>query len=243
MINLNKFSYLLGSPLCYFCSNEIEFYDDLPIDGICNKCFNNIVLIYKKYRRCPICSAVMNGETCDKFHHKNIENVFSLLSLNNDLYQLYLKAKYRKDKNLMNIFVKILDYFLPEDIIEKYCKNVDFITYVPISLNKKILRNYNPSRLFAKILSKKVNKPLIPFFYERGLNYFHIQRKENQILFADRFIFNNNYVKLKNLDLINKNILIVDDIYTTGKTASFLADLLLLNKASKIYLLTFFNHR
>lgn len=240
---LQSFVYLLGEPLCLICQNKIDFDNFSSIEGICKSCFNEIKSFFESYKRCPICSAVLKGSLCDKFHHKNIENIFSLIPLNDQLYNLYLNAKYRKNKRLMNLFSDIFDFFLPQTIIDQYSNFIDYIVFVPISINKKLIRSYNPSKIFAKILAKKIKKPIVTVFSEKGFQYFHIQRKENINYFTQRFIFNNKLLSIKKIDITNKNILLVDDIYTTGKTASFLADLLILNKASKIYLCTFFNHR
>ena len=241
--SIKGFVYLLGQPLCLICQNIIDFDNFNSVEGICENCFNSIKSLFENYKRCPICSAVLVGSVCDKFHHKNIENVLSLIPLNNQLYQLYLKAKYRKDKGLMNLFSNIFDFLFPQNIVEQYSNFIDYIVFVPISINKKLIRSYNPSKIFAKVLAKKINKPIISVFIEKGFQYFHIQRKENDSSFAQRFIFKNKFLLNKRIDITNKNILLVDDMYTTGKTASFLADLLILNNASKVYLCTFFNHR
>lgn len=234
---LNNLVYLIGNPTCYFCSSEIENSGQSRINSICDNCFNKIQILINSFERCPICSSFIKDGKCHNFHHINIENVFSLIPLRPQIYDLYLKAKYRKDKQLMILFSKIFDYFFPSEIIEKYSNQVDAICFVPISFYKKIIRGYNPSLILSKILSHKLNKPIIKIFAEKGLKYYHLERNISQSSFSSRFIIKTNP------NLKNKNILLVDDIYTTGKTASFLADLLISIRASKVYVCTLFNHR
>ncbi len=234
---LNNLVYLIGNLTCYFCGCEIENPIRLKINGICENCFNKIQFLIDSFERCPICSSFITDGKCHNFHHINIENVFSLIPLRPEIYDLYLKAKYRKNKQLMILFSKIFDYFFPGRIIEKYGNQVDVICFVPISFYKKIIRGYNPSLILSNILAHRLNKPIIKIFAEKGLKYYHLERNISQSSFSNRFIIKTNP------DLKDKNILLVDDIYTTGKTASFLADLLISIRASKVYVCTLFNHR
>ncbi len=235
--NFKNYIYLLGNPSCEICSNEILYDESSKISGLCKDCYDKLKERFDNFERCKICSSPLTDGNCTKFHHKNIEKVFSLLPIYPQIYEKYLKAKYRKDLVLMKLFCEIFVNFMPQNLIEEYIKNIDIVTYVPISNLKKATRKYNPAKYLAKRISKMIDKPLKPFFIESGFRYFHLERKKGKVQFTDRF-------KIKKLkDLKDKNILIVDDIYTTGKTVSFLADLVLLKGASKIFVLTLFNHK
>jgi len=233
---LESFLYLFGYPTCHICSKEIIYTDKPLIKGLCIDCYLKVKSKYENFNRCLICSSPLQNGVCNKFHHKNIEKIYSIFPLYPEIYQKYLDAKYRKDSVLKNTFCKLFEFYFNKEIENEFWKPIDLITYVPISLYKKIIRKYNPSYLFAKIVSRKLSKPLKSLFVESGFKYFHIERGKKDILFSERFkIINKSKIK-------NKSILIVDDIYTTGKTVSFLSDLLIFEGASKIFVLTLFNH-
>ncbi len=98
--------------------------------------------------------------------------------------------------------------------IEDY-KNIDYITPVPIHKNRMRTRGFNQSYILAKEISKYINIPVIPDLLLRTKNTKAQSGltpigRENNIKGA--FVFNKNY------NIYEKNIAIVDDIYTTGST-------------------------
>lgn len=102
-------------------------------------------------------------------------------------------------------------------------KKYDIIIIVPISRKRKKERGYNQSELFAKEISKIIDakmekriiykiKDTVP---QSSLNKF--QREQN----AKGIYIAKNIKKIQ-----NKNILLVDDIYTTGSTINECANTL-----------------
>ena len=119
---------------------------------------------------------------------------------------------------------KTISYFLENERksfekLEKY----DIIIVIPVSKKRKRERGYNQSNLLAKeiskILSIKIENNIIKkvkdTLPQSTLN--KEQRQEN--IKGAYKIFNLNKIK-------NKNILIIDDIYTTGSTVNECAKIL-----------------
>ena len=95
-------------------------------------------------------------------------------------------------------------------------KNIDFITFIPLSKNKLKIRGFNQAELLAKEISKITKIPLLSTLEkivdtpsQTTKNY--LERQENV---KDSFI-----VKEESLPQIkDKNLLIIDDVCTTGAT-------------------------
>lgn len=104
-------------------------------------------------------------------------------------------------------------------------KNMIIMIVVPISKARKKERGYNQSQLIAKQVSQIINIPIMKNILEKSkdtvpqstLN--KVQRQENAK--GAYKVKKDNYKKIK-----NKNILLVDDIYTTGSTINECAKVL-----------------
>ena len=110
-----------------------------------------------------------------------------------------------------------LAYPLAKLLVKNYnFKNIDFITFIPLSKNKLKIRGFNQAELLAKEISKITKIPLLPTLEkivdtpsQTTKNY--LERQEN---IKDSFI-----VKEESLPQIkDKNLLIIDDVCTTGAT-------------------------
>lgn len=110
--------------------------------------------------------------------------------------------------------------------------NIDLIIPVPLHHLKKAERGYNQSHYIAKGLSKTL---IIPT-KEKSLK--RIRYTESQTLknITDRELNVKNAITVKNKKRVKgKNILLVDDVITTGATISECARQLLKCGAKKIY--------
>lgn len=140
---------------------------------------------------------------------------------------------YLKYKN-----VKSIGFKLGEELGKKLNKKfgeIDIITSVPLHKLKERERGYNQADFICKGISKVTGYHFIPNILRRikytqtqtELNF--QQRKENV---ENAFCINNNYRKY----IKDKNVLLVDDVITTGATIIAAANVLKQTEAKCIYI-------
>ena len=114
-------------------------------------------------------------------------------------------------------YAKYISYYLDE-------KQVEFDVIVPVPSHKSSIRKrgYNPALVLAQELSKITGKPYEEVFYktrktknQKNLDY--TKRQDN---------LNNSIILLNKSAVNGKNVLIIDDIITTGATIEACAKLI-----------------
>lgn len=121
---------------------------------------------------------------------------------------------------------------------ENFCnflRSCDIIIPVPISKKRNKQRGYNQSLLIARELSKKANIELVNNCLYKTKNVI-----EQSKLSKEERIENiqDVYEVKRQGKLVNKKILLVDDIFTTGSTANECCKMLNEANAKEIYVLT-----
>ena len=197
---------------------------------------------------CAICGK-LNSKKCCKDCEKrinsqlnlNIENKAGyyfekhmyLFKYKNEIRNLILDYKFRDKSYLYELFAKIITKNEKIcGILEKY----DIIIPVPIHKKRKKQRGYNQSELVARQISKNIanlqleNKAFIKIKNNKPQSTLSKKQRKQNV---------KNVYKLENKGKIeNKNIVLFDDIYTTGNTANEIAKILKQNGANKILVLT-----
>ncbi len=197
---------------------------------------------------CAICGK-LNSKKCCKDCEKrinsqlnlNIENKAGyyfekhmyLFKYKNEIRNLILDYKFRDKSYLYELFAKIITKNEKIcGILEKY----DIIIPVPIHKKRKKQRGYNQSELVARQISKNIanlqleNKAFIKIKNNKPQSTLSKKQRKQNV---------KNVYKLENKGKIeNKNIVLFDDIYTTGNTANEIAKILKRNGANKILVLT-----
>jgi len=211
---------------CLICG-----YWDESIGGtyICRECLYNFKKI--KGHKCKICSKplITSSDICIECIEtpKSFKKVYSPYKYEGLIREVIKDYKY----NNMPFYYKMLG-----ELLYKYIKGIDIdfdiISYVPLHKNKMKKRGYNQSELMAKYLEKKLNIPC-----EKLIERLVDTKAQNQLKRDDRAEnLKNTFLAVKKLE--NKNILIVDDVYTTGTTLNECSKSLLKVGVKNIYGLT-----
>jgi ComF family protein len=112
---------------------------------------------------------------------------------------------------------------------------VDVIAPVPLHRWRLLKRHYNQSALLALAIGKEVKKPVAVDLLERRRatdSQGHLSRKERRENVAGAFVLK------KGAAIAGKNVVLVDDVLTSGATVNECARILLKAGAAGVYVLT-----
>ncbi|MDR2778636.1 MAG: ComF family protein, partial [Rickettsiales bacterium] len=114
---------------------------------------------------------------------------------------------------------------------------VDFIIPVPIHRKRLRWRGYNQTLLLADELSRLIAIRTIPDLLVKNKNTVAqttLKSKKRRVNLKSAFNINEEYVNL----IRDKNIMITDDVFTTGSTVNECAKVLKNNGVRKVFVLT-----
>ena len=202
-------------PVCAFCGKVGE-------GNLCQKC------------RKAITNSSIFANQLDFYSNQSyfIDEHFYLFSYEEPIREKILQYKFEDKAYLANC---IYEFFMNNEKIYGFLKKYDIIIPVPISLARRRERGYNQSEIIARKISKMVGIPIETQVLKKekhnqpqsSLN--KKQRKENV----------KNVYKIQNeLKIQRKEILLLDDIYTTGATANECAKMLKQAGGERIGILT-----
>ena len=196
-----KISNLLYPPICGIC-------EKINKDALCPKC--NLEL--KKQSEVSILQKEEIEENIKK--EKYFEELMYIFKYEGQVRKLILDYKFNEKSYLYKTFVNFL---LKNEKIFENIKKYDKIIPVPISKKRNKERGYNQSMLIAEEIANKTNLELVNNCLIKTKNIIE-QSKLNK---EDRQQNIQGIYNLQNARLIiNKKILLIDDIYTTGSTVN-----------------------
>jgi len=217
--NINQFFDFFLPRYCSGCSKKLAYDEKL----ICPSCLNTILKADTK---------LIEAEYNRKFKNDRIIEDFS---------SLYI---FEKDKTLQDVIHSIkfnkkfltgvlLGRLLAESLEDKIKSwEIDFILPVPLHHLKNAERGYNQSEYIAKGISKKLgirmqNNVIRRVRYTQSQTTMSLKEREQNIARA---------FKVKHKKAISgKNLLLVDDVITTGATVKECGKVLKDNGAKTIY--------
>ena len=135
------------------------------------------------------------------------------------------RFKYKSKK----YYAKYIAEMMAEN--KKYFENVDYLTFVPIGAKRRKERGFNQAEEMAKHIGEILNIPVIDTLEKLGS-----ERHQAGLTQKERRENLSGTITLKsceNLDLKDKAIMIIDDVFTTGSTLSECARVINLNKRNK----------
>ena len=191
-------------------------------------------IIYPYDNKCIICGVEGFLGICSKCKSEikrvhQQEEIMAYGYYGGVLKKLILNLKYHKSF----IAGKVLADLLCQIIIEKKL-SIDCICYVPISKDSLKKRGFNQCSVLAKNISSILDIPVIDCLVKVK------ETKEQKLLGREERAKNIlNAFTIKNKEkLFRKNILLIDDVYTTGATINECKKNIEKCNINKIYLLT-----
>ena len=191
-------------------------------------------IIYPYDNKCIICGVEGFLGICSKCKSEikrvhQQEEIMAYGYYGGVLKKLILNLKYHKSF----IAGKVLADLLCQIIIEKKL-SIDCICYVPISKDSLKKRGFNQCSVLAKNISSILDIPVIDCLVKVK------ETKEQKLLGKEERMKNTlDAFEIKNKEkLFKKNILLIDDVYTTGATINECKKNIEKCNINKIYLLT-----
>ena len=204
---------------------------------LCKSCWNKISKNQQPF--CIKCGMTLPGSTEEKSQCEacSKKDYAFTRAWSTGLYQGILKECIHLLKYNKKVFMAEPMGKLMTDFIKRYLDfgNIDLIIPVPLHPARLREREFNQSALLAEQINKRFNIPLSlnnlvkvrPTRPQAGLS-----GKERQANIQLAF-------KIKNSSLFSeKNVLLVDDVFTTGSTINECSTALLRSGTNNIYVLT-----
>lgn len=215
---MNKILWFINYAINLIFPNVCGICDKICKESLCKKCEINLNNIVKN--------------KIDKYTDKNFEKHLYLFKYEGILKERLIKFKFNDKPYVYKAFVNFL---IKNKKICRFLKSYDIIIPVPIHYNRKVTRGYNQSALIARNLAKELEikyeeKVLLKRVNNKPQSTKNKKdRKENVI---------GVYHTKNEYKLLNKNVLLLDDIYTTGSTVNECSKLLKIAGAKKIDVIT-----
>lgn len=198
MINLKeKILNLIYPPVCGFCNR-------INSDFLCDRCKNKLnsmkISMVDNYIDAPV----------------YFDEHFFMFKYEKEIREEILKYKFDEKSYMYKSYAKILfeDNILRSNFIDKY----DCIISVPIHKRRFKERGYNQSELIARELSLKLGKKYYSDILIKNKNIVaqsSLDRLNRVRNIKDAFVFGKNINHIR-----KKNVVLFDDVFTTGATVN-----------------------
>lgn len=214
---------------CIFCGVDIPNFEEQPY---CDKCKSEGVL--NNGKRCRICDCPIydEKEVCDHCasHKKVFQKAFCPFVYTGRVRSAILRLKNDNAKYLAPIFAKLMcDRILQEGV------TVDIIVPVPSHIKTIKKRGYNQAALIADEMGKILGCPVS----KDNIRKTKLTKEQKNLTFKERQKnLIDSFSIASSQEFEDKNVLIVDDIITTGATMNAVSSLIR-KKAKNIYVSAF----
>ena len=224
---------LLYPQACHICSNISERVRE----GVaCTACWQKTRIFSGRETLCEKCGDLISEQAGypDAFCHQCDDHFYDR-ARSAGVYEnglsasvLYLKQTPRLSKKAQNYFIEAFQRSPFHDL--------SCIVPVPLSRRRRLERGFNQAAILAGILAKSGGLPLEEEVLIRKVHTpVHRAAMDRK---ARDLTVKNAFEVVKPGPLRGKNILLVDDVLTSGATASYCAKVLKKNGAGQVYVFT-----
>jgi ComF family protein len=200
---LNAFVHLFYPQICFGCGTD-QLNKEHPL---CTSCIEGLpVTDFFSIQDNPI----------EKIFWDNalVQHAGALLFFTKDslVQQLMIQLKYQHNQKVGTLLGNLIGDALKA---ETCYKSIDLFIPIPIRRSKLNQRGFNQSQVIAQGIQAVFNRPILPTVLHKNIRSF-AQTNKNRLARLTKI---NNPFDIKNADQIKgKNILIIDDVCTTGAT-------------------------
>ena len=165
--------------------------------GICDSCNEKICYMPE--------NSVFKGS-------ENLSSLYAVLGYKGIIKRAIRDYKFHGQQRYGKIFVELLyQYFKNMNLDKEY----DLVTMIPLSRKRWLERGYNQSELLAKSLAEKLG---IEFKNNCVFKYRNNKAQSTTKGLAERRKNVKDVYIADSEKLIGRNIILIDDVYTTGNT-------------------------
>ena len=191
----------------------------------CALCHN--LLTQKETDLCHTCRENTPEFTRSKSNIPFIAHWTALWYYKDDVRNSIHRFKFGGARHYAEIYGRLLALKLSDSL----AKDVDMISWAPISFRRKLKRGYDQSELLARAVGKELHIPACPV-----LKKFRHTRPQSGIQMTAQRRANviGAYKVINPSQIAGKRILLLDDVVTTGSTASECARTLLTAGAKEV---------
>ena len=215
---------------CVSCGRRLE---KSAVHGLCGNCLEFMPFI--RAPRCSACGKPLEAAVdrlcpdCREYGH-DFDQALSVFEYSVSVRELVHRYKYDKEFSLS----RTLGFFLSE-LLQESGWQADVIVPVPLHKNRLKSRGFNQATLLGDYLSCHHGIPCMDDLLIRRIDtktqtgFNRWERAEN---------LRNAFAVVQPDPIRGKNILLIDDVYTTGATADSCSRVLRQSGAQRIYVLT-----
>ena len=206
--------------------------------SMCKDCFSNINFILDGCIKCgkPIINYSLEEQSidgCSYCLNKNFyfDKVISCVEYTEISKKIVFGLNYNNKTYLSKYIATIMKEKLDLENIK-----FDYILFVPLHKKRLRQRGFNQAEKIAMDLSKIVDIPTVDNISRKynTKRLYKLGKEERINELKNAFVIKENIIDLK-----NKNVLLVDDIFTTGSTVNEISKILKINGVNKVFVSTF----
>lgn len=212
----NLFRFLAPLP-CMICK-EIDFVDEGPFCSSCYEKFEKLL-----YALCPMCAG--DKRECICINVRGVDRLFFPLWYDKALgTKLVLNIKYLGEKRYVSYFGALIANVIK---CERETEDFSCVCFVPRSKENIKSKGFDQSKILAESISYYLEIPLISCLKRTGKS-----EEQKKLSGEDRRKNVKNKFSIERHTLVDengvvpKNVLLIDDIVTTGSTVRECAYLL-----------------
>lgn len=216
---------ILFPPICLNCQKTLEDKNRL----ICQPCLSLVKLNNTLF--CPVCRARLaeNKKIC---HYDSPYLLAAAGNYDDPVLQNLIHCfKYKYFKNLAPILAEVLIKYLSNLSLSMVKSQKSVVVFIPLHPRRERQRGFNQAKLIAEIVARRFNLALVD-----ALKRVKDTKSQAKMKETEKRIENvSGCFAIKNPEMIQgKNIILIDDVFTSGATMNEAVKILKKNGAKRI---------